>query len=130
MAFIEHVALWAEDLELVCGFYEKYFDASIGELYHNPAKGFRSRFLRFGQGARLEVMSTTTLSLVPVEPGAQVRGLTHLALSVGSEAAVDALTARLRADGFPVIDGPRRTGDGYYESVILDPEGNRIEVTV
>lgn len=129
MAFIEHAAMWAEDLELVCGFYEKYFDAGIGELYHNPTKGFRSRFLSFAQGARLEVMSTTTVSLVPVEPGAQVRGLTHLALSVGSEAAVDALTARLRDDGFPVLDGPRRTGDGYYESVILDPEGNRIEVT-
>lgn len=130
MAFIEHLAIWAEDLDQTCRFYEKYFGARIGELYHNPVKGFRSRFLSFEKGARLEVMSTATLSLVPVEPGAQVRGLTHLALSVGSEAAVDALTARLQADGFPVLDGPRRTGDGYYESVILDPEGNRVEVTV
>lgn len=130
MAFIEHLAIWAEDLDRVCLFYEKYFGAHIGELYHNPLKGFHSRFLSFEKGARLEVMSTAMLSLVPIESGAQMRGLTHLAISVGSKAAVDALTARLKADGFSVLDGPRRTGDGYYESVILDPEGNRVEVTV
>ena len=126
---IDHVALWARDLEALCAFYARYFGASVGPLYENPARGFRSRFLSFGTGARIEVMSSTTL--VPVEhaPGAQRMGLTHLALSVGSQAAVDALTQELSTAGLPVLDGPRRTGDGYYESVVLDPEGNRIEIS-
>jgi lactoylglutathione lyase len=80
-------------------------------------------------GARLEVMKTSTLSPVTAEPGSQRMGLTHLAISVGSEQLVDELTQRLKADGFPVLDGPRRTGDGYYESVVVDPDGNRIEIT-
>jgi lactoylglutathione lyase len=74
-------------------------------------------------------MRTTLLSPVQSEPGAQRMGLTHLGIATGSEAAVDELTARLRGAGYPVIDGPRRTGDGYYESVVLDPDGNRIEIT-
>ena len=126
---IEHVALWARDLETLCDFYARHFGASVGALYENPAHGFRSRFLGFGDGARLEVMSTTQLAPVEHAPGAQRMGLTHLAISLGSEAAVDALTRRLAAEGSPVLDGPRRTGDGYYESVVLDPEGNRIELT-
>lgn len=101
----------------------------MGSLYRNDAKGFASRFLSFDDGARLELMTTTQSHPTPTEAGAQRMGLTHLALSLGSEAAVDELTARLRADGVPVLDGPRRTGDGYYESVVLDPEGNRIELT-
>lgn len=126
---IEHVALWARDLEAVCAFYARHFGAQPGPLYTNAANGFRSRFLSFGDGARLEVMSTTKTAPVAIEPGAQRMGLTHLALSLGSEPAVDALTAQLQASGVPVLDGPRRTGDGYYESVVLDPEGNRIEIT-
>jgi lactoylglutathione lyase len=74
-------------------------------------------------------MASTQIRPVEFEPGAQRMGLTHLAISLGSEAAVDALTAQLRANGVPVLDGPRRTGDGYYESVVLDPDGNRIEIT-
>jgi len=66
---------------------------------------------------------------VTAEPGAHRMGLTHVAISVGSEQWVDELTQRLKADGFPVLDGPRRTGDGYYESVVVDPDGNRIEIT-
>jgi lactoylglutathione lyase len=54
----------------------------------------------------------------------------HLALALGSETAVDAATERLRSAGVPVADEPRRTGDGCYESVVLDPDGNRIELTV
>ncbi len=94
----------------------------------NPAKGFESCFFSFSDGARLEAMTTTSLSLVESAPGVQRIGLTHLAISVGSEKLVDELTQRLRDDGISVIDGPRRTGDGYYESVIVDPDGNRIEI--
>ena len=125
---IEHVAIWTTDLDRCKKFYASYFGASAGPNYVNPAKGFESCFLRFADGARLEAMTTTTLSLVESPPGAQRLGLTHLAISVGSERLVDELTARLRTDGYSVVDGPRRTGDGYYESVIIDPDGNRIEI--
>ncbi|KAF7598505.1 MAG: glyoxalase [Candidatus Dactylopiibacterium carminicum] len=126
---LEHIAIWADDLDALCAFYARYFGAETGPRYENSAKGFSSRFLGFGHGARIEVMQTTALALARHESGAQRHGLTHLALSLGSESAVDALTARLLADGYSVLDGPRRTGDGYYESVVLDPEGNRLELT-
>lgn len=129
MPHIDHVALWVHDLDDMCGFYARAFGARIGPLYENPAKGFASRFVTLDSGARLEFMTTRTQEPVRHAPGAQRMGLTHLAISLGSEDAVDALTARLRADGAPVLDGPRRTGDGYYESVVLDPEGNRLELT-
>lgn len=125
---IEHVALWTEDLERLAGFYQRYFGATVGDRYVNAAKGFESRFLSFEAGARLEIMHTTTLSPVRHEAGAQRMGLTHFAVSLGSEQRVDELTEHLRGDGHPVLDGPRRTGDGYYESVILDPDGNRVEI--
>jgi lactoylglutathione lyase len=125
---IEHIAIWTADLARCKKFYASYFGAVAGPNYVNPAKGFESCFLRFGDGARLEAMTTTTLSLVEAAPGAQRMGLTHLAISVGCEKLVDELTLRLRRDGFAVADGPRRTGDGYYESVIIDPDGNRIEI--
>ena len=130
MPRMEHVAMWVRDLDLVCAFYEEHFGAVAGKRYENTAKGFASRFLVFQSGARLEVMTTTVLSPVVHEPGAHRMGLTHLAISLGSENAVTTLTSRLRSRGVPVPDGPRRTGDGYYESVVLDPEGNRIELTV
>ena len=126
---IEHAALWVDDLEATCAFYARYFGARVGERYENPSKGFASRFLSFASGARLEVMRTATLAPARLAPGAQRMGLAHLALSLGSDAEVDRLTAQLRADGFTVLDGPRRTGDGYYESVVLDPEGTRLELT-
>ena len=126
---IHHVALWTDDLTRCTRFYVEYFAAQAGTGYHNPAKGFRSCFLSFESGARIEAMCTTALQPVPAAPGAQRMGWTHLAIAVGSEDKVDALTARLREDGYPVLDGPRRTGDGYYESVVLDPDGNRIEIT-
>jgi lactoylglutathione lyase len=129
MPRLEHVALWVHDLDRVCAFYSTHLGAAIGPLYRNARKGFASRFLAFDGGARVELMTTTTLALAPLEPGAQRMGLTHIAIALGSESAVDELTQRLRAAGIAVLDGPRRTGDGCYESVVLDPEGNRIELT-
>jgi lactoylglutathione lyase len=126
---IEHIGLWARDLEALCRFYAQALGAEIGPLYENRAKGFRSRFVSFGPGVRLEMMSTSQLRPVECEAGVQRMGLTHVAFSLGSESAVDALTERLRSAGAAVLDGPRRTGDGCYESVVLDPEGNRLELT-
>jgi lactoylglutathione lyase len=126
---IEHIALWTPDIERLVDFYSKYFNATAGQRYVNPAKGFESRFLSFEGGARLEVMQSSVVEPVKHAPGAQRMGLTHLAVAVGSESGVDELTNRLRRDGYEALDGPRRTGDGYYESVILDPDGNRIEIT-
>lgn len=128
MAHLHHVALWVRDLDAVCRFYSEHFGAETGALYENPGKGFASRFLTFASGARLEVMTTSKLAPVPVAPGAERMGLTHIALSVGSEEAVDRITSNLRRAGAAVVSEPRRTGDGYYESVVLDPEGNRVEI--
>jgi lactoylglutathione lyase len=127
---IEHIALWTDDVERLADFYAKYLGAHIGPRYVNPGKGYESRFLTFDSGARLELMKTSTLRPLTHEPGVQRMGLTHLAISLGTERRVDALTAELREAGFAVVDGPRRTGDGYYESVVLDPDGNRVELTV
>jgi lactoylglutathione lyase len=125
---IEHVAMWTADLARCVQFYVSYFGATEGAIYRNPAKGFESCFLSFADGARLEIMTTSTLSPVKAASGAQRMGLTHLAISMGSERLVDDTTRRLRDDGVEVVDGPRRTGDGYYESVVIDPDGNRIEI--
>lgn len=130
MVRIEHIALWTDDIERLAGFYAKYFGATAGAAYSNPSKGFESRFLAFEGGARLELMKTSAFRPVEHEPGAQRSGLTHLAIALGSEQRVDELTGELRRAGFHVLDGPRHTGDGYYESVVLDPDGNRIELTV
>jgi lactoylglutathione lyase len=126
---IEHIAVWTEDIDRLAGFYAKYFAAQAGSRYHNPSTGFESCFLSFSSGARLEVMRTTSQSPVVLPPGAQRMGITHFAIAVGSEERVDVLTSRIQSDGFKVLDGPRRTGDGCYESVVLDPDGNRIEIT-
>jgi lactoylglutathione lyase len=125
---IEHIALWTDDIERCKQFYVTYFQATPGRHYENPAKGFESCFLTFDGGARIEVMKTSAFSPQASEPGAQRMGLTHIAIAVGSEQRVDELTQRLKNDGYPILDGPRRTGDGYYESVTLDPDGNRIEI--
>ena len=127
---IEHIAIWTKELERLKAFYELYFDAKAGEKYINPTKQFESYFLRFASGARLELMHRPSIPETKDNALAQFTGLVHFAVSTGSEAHVDRLTARLARDGYPVVDGPRRTGDGYYESVVLDPDGNRIEITV
>ena len=125
---IEHVALWTRDIERLRSFYETYFQASAGPRYVNERKRFTSYFLSFESGARLEIMSRPEVR-APVVDAPPV-GYAHLAVSLGSREAVDAMAERFRREGHPVVDGPRQTGDGYYECVVLDPEGNRIEVTV
>jgi lactoylglutathione lyase len=125
---IEHVALWTADLERLRQFYENYFGARASAKYANPAKRFESYFLTFASGARLEIMQRPDV-LADASGAQPALGWAHVAFSLGSEQAVDRLTARLAEDGFSVVDGPRRTGDGYYESVVLDPDGNRVEIT-
>lgn len=129
MIHLEHAALWTHDLERLAAFYADAFGAVVGARYENASRGFASRFLSFGTGARLELMQSTELELVAPPRGAQRFGFTHLAFSLGSPARVDELTNRLRLQGCSVLDGPRWTGDGYYESTVLDPDGNRLELT-
>jgi lactoylglutathione lyase len=126
---IEHVAIWAQDMERLKEFYVQYFGARVGRKYQNVAKGFESYFLHFDSGARLEIMQMASVSRNTNDPKKPYTGLAHFAISVGSESRVDDLTDKLKADGCRVLDGPRVTGDGYYESVVLDTEGNRVEIT-
>lgn len=127
---IEHVAIWTNQLEAMRAFYEAYFNGRSTPLYTNPRTGFQSYFLSFDDGARLEMMQMGGIGPNPNTTVQQHLGYIHLAMAVGTETAVDQLTERLRADGHPVIGEPRRTGDGYYESVVLDPDGNRVEITI
>lgn len=127
---IEHIAIWVKDLEPMRKFYEKYFEAGSGDVYRNLKTGFQSLFLSFESGCRLELMHRTDIQERPNSHDMPVLGIAHLSISVGSREEVDRLTERLRRDGYTVADEPRTTGDGYYESVILDPENNRVEITV
>ena len=127
---IEHLAIWVQDLEGMKSFYRSYFGAKAGEKYRNDKKNFESYFLSFDSGCRLELMNRPDIHALSLKPGEQFQGIIHFAISVGSKEEVDLLTERLRTDGYKVIEGPRTTGDGYYESVVLDPENNRIEVTI
>ena len=125
---IEHIAVYVSDLEGAKAFFEKYFSASAGQLYHNPKTDFRSYFLTFEDGARLEIMQKSCVDII--DNSTAHSGYIHMAFSVGSREAVDALTERLRADGFKVASGPRTTGDGYYESAVVGCENILIEITV
>jgi len=127
---IEHIAIWVKDLEKQKSFYEKYFHAKAGEKYVNSKKNFQSYFLAFDSGARLELMHQPEIPKNRNDVVKQNQGLIHFAFSLGSKEKVDSLTSILKNDGFTVLDGPRTTGDGYYESVFLDLEGNRIEITI
>ncbi len=127
---IEHLAIWVNDLESMRNFYIKYFGASSNSKYTNVLKQFSSYFLSFEEGtARIELMQKPHI-LANNELRGNVKGLAHFAISVGSKEKVIALTEQLRNDGFKIYDEPRTTGDGYYESIVLDPEGNFIEITI
>jgi lactoylglutathione lyase len=126
---IEHVAIYTRDLEALRSFYTKYFQATSNDLYVNPKKGFSSYFLSFSEGARLELMEMESIPDSLDDPVRQSTGIIHIAFSLGSRSAVDRMSERLREDGFRIVDGPRQTGDGYYECAFLDPDGNRIEIT-
>lgn len=127
---IEHLAIWTSDLERLKTFYEAYFRARPGEKYTNHVKHFESYFLEFDSGTRLELMYRPDIPDSRNEARKQFTGITHFAFSTGSEQEVDRLTSRLKEDGYELVDGPRRTGDGYYESVVFDPDGNRVEIAV
>ena len=125
---IEHIALYVNDLERARDFFVRYLGGVPNAGYHNARTGFRSYFLEFEDGARLELMCKPGMDNAP-KPLART-GYAHIAFSLGSRDAVDALTAALRADGYAVASGPRTTGDGYYESCVVAVEGNQIELTV
>ena len=127
---IEHLAIWVKDLEKMRTFYETYFNGSSNDKYINPKKNFSSYFLTFDTGARLELMHKPEIGGKGVEESDQHLGIIHFAVSVGSEENVDNLTEKLRADGYAILGETRWTGDGYYESVVADPEGNMIEITI
>lgn len=124
---IEHIALYVNDLEKARDFFVQYLDGTSNNGYHNPKTDFRSYFISFEDGARLELMNKPDMA--DDEKKLNRTGYAHIAFSVGSKEKVDSLTARLKSDGYEVVSGPRTTGDGYYESCIVVIEGNQIEVT-
>lgn len=125
---IEHIALYVQDLEGAKDFFMRFFDAKPSAMYHNQKTTFKSYFLSFEDGARLEIMTRDDLSVR--SPADKQTGFIHLCFALGSKEAVDAKTEQFRKSGFAVLSGPRTTGDGYYESVIEGVEGNLIEITV
>lgn len=125
---IEHVAMYVNDLEAARDFFIKYLGASSNDGYHNQKTGFRSYFLSFSDGARLEIMNKPQMD--DAEKTLARTGLIHIAFSVGSRERVDELTEELKRDGYEVVSGPRTAGDGYYESCVIGIEGNQIEITV
>ena len=124
---IEHIAMYVNDLEAIKEFFVKFFNASFNDKYNNPKTGLQTYFLTFEDNARLEIM--TRPDVVSSKKSLMQTGYIHLAFSVGSKEKVDELTTELKEAGYEVLSGPRTTGDGYYESCILGPEGNQIEIT-
>ncbi len=125
---IEHIAMYVNDIEIARNFFVKYFDGKANEVYHNVKTGFRSYFVSFDDGARLEIMNKP--DMVDGEKAQNRTGFIHVAFSVGSKERVNGLTQLLQEDGYHVVSGPRTTGDGYYESCVVAIEGNQIEITV
>lgn len=125
---IEHVAMYVNDLERTRDFFVKYYDGKSNDGYHNVKTDFRSYFISFDDGSRLEIMNKP--EMVDVEKDLNRTGFVHIAFSVGSKERVEELTQRLQKDGYQVVSGPRTTGDGYYESCVVAIEGNQIELTV
>jgi Lactoylglutathione lyase and related lyases len=124
---LEHTAIYTGDLERLKDFYVKYFSGKPNEKYHNPKTGLETYFMTFDGGSRLELMKRPDLTTR--DKTAASEGLTHLAFCAGSSEGVDELTELLVQDGYTLKSGPRKTGDGYYESCILDPDGNEVEIT-
>ncbi|WP_331619354.1 VOC family protein [Vallitalea guaymasensis] len=127
---IEHVAIWTNNLEKLKDFYVNYFEGNCGTKYINPKKGFESYFIKFEDGCRLELMQMSSIVSNTTDINQQYTGISHIAFSVGSKTKVDEITKKLEIEGFNVLSQPRTTGDGYYESCITDPDGNRIEITI
>ncbi len=125
---IDHIAIWSLDIERLRNFYIKYFNAEANDVYENTEKGFKSIFLSFEEGARLEIMNMNGIQRTE-EPRRQYLGYCHLAMNVFNKSEVIKTTKKLEDDGYEVIGKPRITGDGYFESIVLDPDGNRIEIT-
>lgn len=125
---LEHIAIWVKDIEKMKEFYIKYFNGVANDRYFNPQKQFESYFITFESGSRLEIMSKTIIKELNKIDTEEYYGYAHLAFSFGSKDKVNTLTARLKENGYLVVGEPRITGDGYYESCVLDPEGNRVEI--
>ena len=125
---IEHVAMYVNDWEKARDFFVEYLGGKANDGYHNVKTDFRSYFISFDDGARLEIMNKP--DMVDGEKALNRTGFIHVAFSVGSRERVDGLTRLLKEDGYQVVSGPRTTGDGYYESCIVAVEGNQIEITV
>ena len=123
---IHHVAIWVSDLENMKDFYVKYFDGISNTLYHNQKTNFKSYFISFENGAKLELMQMPDINETKNSLEKQFIGLAHISFSVGSAEKVDVLTEQLLSDGYTLASAPRMTGDGFYESCILDPESNRV----
>lgn len=126
---LEHVAIWTDQLELLKEFYCKYFEGIANQKYVNEAKQFQSYFIQFKSGARLELMNMKGIPGNLNDTVEQYRGIIHLAFGAGNMKDVDEKAKQLQNDGFRILSGPRKTGDGYYEFETLDPDENRIEVT-
>lgn len=125
---IDHIAIWAEDTELLRKFYMRYFNMSCNDKYVNLKKNFSSYFLSFDNGgARIEMMNIPGKD-APASRG-DLKGLAHFAISVGCKENVDDMAQRLRKDGYTILSDARTTGDGYYECAVADPEGNYVEIT-
>ncbi len=125
---IEHIAMYVTDPERARDFFVKYLGGVSNDGYHNVKTDFRSFFVSFEDGARLEIM--TKPEIIDAEKPLNRTGYAHIAFSAGSKEKVDELTEKLKEDGYEVISGPRTTGDGYYESCIVGIEGNQVEITV
>lgn len=125
---IDHIAIWVNDLEKMKDFYVQYFKLKCSEKYVNQKKGFSSYFVSFDSGANIELMHQPDIAR-PSEGKHATKGIAHFAISLGNKKNVDQLTELFRKDGYEVVGEPRTTGDGFYESVILDPEGNMVELT-
>ncbi len=124
---IEHIALWSKNIEKLKNFYIEYFEASPNEGYQNKRTGFSSYFLSFQEGSRLEIMHIKGIK--SWKKRKKIKGYCHLAFCVKSKDEVIQLTEKIKKDGYTVLSNPRMTGDGYFESVVLDPDGNEIEIT-